>query len=228
MRLRAHTGVVVTDSREGNVVLVSSTVQVDSVPAGREEGLSTDALTLLGRETVGVGHGLSVKADVRDGTVLEAGGVESASVQVTNKHLEASGRGNGERSSIAVLSTSGVVASTSDVVGSSALESDKLKLAIVSLVVKLGLPVVAVIEDLVTGGGCGGSCLLGGRGEGESSASDDSVDVGRQNTRRHNRVTSELSQRRAVDSEDLSLGAHGSSQGNESGVLKSHGDGWEL
>lgn len=62
------------------MVLVSSTVQVDSVPAGREEGLSTDALTLLGRETVGVGHGLSVKADVRDGTVLEAGGVESANL----------------------------------------------------------------------------------------------------------------------------------------------------
>lgn len=228
MRLRAHTGVVVTDSREGNVVLVVGTVQVDTVPAGLEEGLRTDALALAGREAVGVGHRLSVEADVLNGTVLEAGGVESASVQVTNKHLKASGRSNGERSSVAVLSASNIVASTSDVVGSTALESDKLELTIVALVVKLGLPVVAVVEDLVTGGGCGSSGLSRGDGERESSATDDSVNVRRQNTRRHNRVTSELSQRSTVDSEDLSLGAHGSSQGNESGVLKSHGDCWKM
>jgi hypothetical protein len=205
---------------------VVGAVQVDTVPAGLEEGLGANALALAGREAVGVGHGLGVEADVRDGTVLEARGVESASVQVADKHLEASGRSNGERSSIAVLSARSIIASTSNVVGSTALEGDKLELAITSLVVKLRLPVVAVVENLVTGGGCSSSGLRRGRGEREGSATDDSVDVGRENTRRHNRVTSELSQRSTVDSEDLSLGAHGSNQGNEGRLLKRHGDGF--
>lgn len=54
------------------MVLVVGTVQVDTVPAGLEEGLRTDALALAGREAVGVGHRLSVEADVLNGTVLEA------------------------------------------------------------------------------------------------------------------------------------------------------------
>lgn len=96
-----------------------------------------------------------------------------------------------------------------------------------TLVVQLRLPVVAVVEDLVTGGGCGSSRLLGGRAEGEGSATDDGVDVRRQNARRHDRVASELGQGSAVDSEDLGLSANGSSQGDEGGVLESHGDGLE-
>lgn len=64
------------------MVLVVGTVQVDTVPAGLEEGLRTDALALAGREAVGVGNGLSVEADVLNGTVLEVGGVESANVML--------------------------------------------------------------------------------------------------------------------------------------------------
>lgn len=96
-----------------------------------------------------------------------------------------------------------------------------------SLVVQLGLPVVAVVEDLVTGGGRGSSGLFGSRAEGKGSATDNGVDVRGQNTRRHDRVTSELSQGGAVDGEDLGLSADGSSQGDEGGVLESHGDGLE-
>lgn len=64
------------------MVLVVGRVQVDTVPAGLEEGLSTDALALAGREAVGVRNGLGVEADVRDGTVLEVGGVESANLML--------------------------------------------------------------------------------------------------------------------------------------------------
>lgn len=58
--------------------LVSGAVQVDAVPAGREECLRTHALALLGGEGVGVRHGVGVEADVRNGLVLEARGIESA------------------------------------------------------------------------------------------------------------------------------------------------------
>lgn len=58
--------------------LVGCAVQVDAVPARREECLRTDAIALLGGESVGVGHRVGVKADVRDGLVLEARGIESA------------------------------------------------------------------------------------------------------------------------------------------------------
>jgi hypothetical protein len=103
-----------------------------------------------------------------------------------------------------------------------ALESDELKLAVSSLMVKLRLPVVAVIEDLVTCCGSGSSGLVRGRGEGESGTTNNGVNMGRESTGRHNGVTSELSQRRAVDSEELSLSSHGSSQGSQGGLLKSH------
>jgi hypothetical protein len=60
------------------VGLVGCAIQVDAVPARREECLRTHAVALLGGESVGVRHRVGVKADVRDGLVLEARGVESA------------------------------------------------------------------------------------------------------------------------------------------------------
>lgn len=102
------------------------------------------------------------------------------------------------------------------------LESDELKLAISSLMVNLGLPVVALIEDLVTCCSSGGSCLSGSRAEGESGATDDGVDVRGKLSRRDNGITSELGQGRAVDSEQLSLSTNGSGQGGQSRLLQSH------
>lgn len=64
------------------VRLVSGAVQVDAVPARREEGLRTHTLALLGREGVGVRHRVGVETDVRDGLVLEARGVESADIML--------------------------------------------------------------------------------------------------------------------------------------------------
>lgn len=60
------------------MVLVVGAVQVNSVPAGLEEGLSANALALAGREAVGVRHRDSVETDVLDGTVLKVGVVVSA------------------------------------------------------------------------------------------------------------------------------------------------------
>lgn len=54
------------------MILVSAAVQVDAVPARREEGLRTHALTLLEGEGVGVRHRVGVETDVRDSLVLEA------------------------------------------------------------------------------------------------------------------------------------------------------------
>lgn len=64
------------------MVLVVGGVEVDSVPAGLEEGLGPDSLALAGRESVGVRNGLGVEAHVLDGTVLKAGGVEGAGSDV--------------------------------------------------------------------------------------------------------------------------------------------------
>lgn len=58
--------------------LVSAAVQVDAVPARREECLRTHALALLGREGIGVRHRIGINANVRDGLVFEARGIESA------------------------------------------------------------------------------------------------------------------------------------------------------
>lgn len=101
------------------VSLVSGAVQVDAVPARREECLGTHAQALLGREGVGVRHRVGVEANVRDGLVLVARGIESAdkmlelrrrriirtscsnyapSGWVSNQHDEALRRGNGKRS----------------------------------------------------------------------------------------------------------------------------------
>lgn len=57
--------------------LVSAAVQVDAVPARREECLGTHALALFGREGIGVRHRIGVKANVRDGLVLKARGIVS-------------------------------------------------------------------------------------------------------------------------------------------------------
>lgn len=100
-----------------------------------------------------------------------------------------------------------------------ALESNQLKLAISSLMVNLGLPVVALIEDLVTCCSSGSSCLSGGRAEGEGGATNNGVDMRRQYTRRDDGITSELSQGRAVDSEQLSLSSNGSGNGSQSRLL---------
>lgn len=89
--------------------------------------------------------------------------------------------------------------------------------------VNLGLPVVALIEDLVTSCGIGGSCCGRGRVEGESGATDDGVDVRGQHSRRDNGITSELGQGRAVDSEQLSLSSSGSGQDGQSRLFESHG-----
>lgn len=88
--------------------------------------------------------------------------------------------------------------------------------------VNLGLPVVALVEDLVTCCGSRSSCLSGCRAEGESSATNNGVDMRRQYTGSDDGITSELSQGRAVDSEQLSLGSSGSSQGGQGRLLKSH------
>lgn len=88
--------------------------------------------------------------------------------------------------------------------------------------VNLGLPVVALIEDLVTCCGSGSSCLSGGRVEGESGATNNGMDMRRQYTRRDDGITSELSQGRAVDSEQLSLSSNGSGQSSQGRLLQSH------
>lgn len=103
-----------------------------------------------------------------------------------------------------------------------ALESDQLKLAISSLMVNLGLPVVALVEDLVTCCGRGSSCLSGGRADGESGATNNGVDVRRDRSRRDNGITSELGQGSAVDSEQLSLSTSGSGQSGQGRLLQSH------
>jgi hypothetical protein len=59
--------------------LVGGAVQVDAVPARREECLRTHALALLEGEGVGVRHRVGVEANVRDGLVLEVRGIVSAS-----------------------------------------------------------------------------------------------------------------------------------------------------
>lgn len=88
--------------------------------------------------------------------------------------------------------------------------------------VNLRLPVVALIEDLVTCCGSGSSCLSGGCAEGESGATNNSVDVRGQFTRRDDGITSELGQGSAVDSEQLSLGSNGGGQSGQGRLLESH------
>lgn len=61
---------------------VSSAVQVNTIPAGREECLRTHALALLRREGIGVRHGIGVEADVRNGLVLKARGIESTGLML--------------------------------------------------------------------------------------------------------------------------------------------------
>lgn len=88
--------------------------------------------------------------------------------------------------------------------------------------VDLRLPVVALIEDLVTCRGRGSSCLSGSRAEGERGATNDGVDVGRKLAGRDNGITSELGQGSTVDGEQLSLGSSGSGQGGQGRLLQSH------
>ena len=107
-----------------------------------------------------------------------------------------------------------------------ALELDHLELAVLVLVVQLGLPVVALVEDLVAGGllGVDGGVLV--HGELEGGAADDGVDVAGQAAGLDDGVGTLDSQGRAVDGEDLGLGGgHGShgGRGGDDGFLGRHG-----
>lgn len=107
-----------------------------------------------------------------------------------------------------------------------ALELDHLELAVLVLVVQLGLPVVALVEDLVAGGllGVDGGVLV--HGELEGGAADDGVDVAGQAARLDDGVGALDGQGRAVDGEDLGLGGgHGShgGRGGDDGLLGRHG-----
>lgn len=88
--------------------------------------------------------------------------------------------------------------------------------------VNLGLPVVALIEDFVTCCGKSSSCCSRSRGETESGATNNSVDMRRQSTRRYDGIASVLSQGSAVDSEQLSLDSSGGGQGGQGRLLDSH------
>lgn len=113
-----------------------------------------------------------------------------------------------------------------------ALHLYELKLAIMALVVELGLPVVALVEKLITGGRLGvasdviGLCLLKG-----GTACDD-MNVGRDDSREDNGITTLDSQWCTVDSEKLRLGALEKAceqRSRNSGLLERHfGEGWAM
>ena len=81
------------------------------------------------------------------------------------------------------------------------LEGNHFELAISSLVVDLGLPVVGAVKGLVAGGGTGSSCLSVGLGQSKSGTSSNGVDVRRDGSGLDNRITTLDGQRLAVDGE---------------------------
>lgn len=71
---------------------------------------------------------------------------------------------------------------------------------------KLRLPVVGLVEELVTGGSLCISGVLIALGESEVSTASDDVDMARDLSWGDNRVTTLNGQGRAVDGEELSIG----------------------
>jgi len=152
VRLRADTSVVVTEGGEGHVAGVVCAVEVDSIPAGREEGLGSHPLAWLGRETVVVGRiGAGGQADVLDSLLRRARGVKRPKLWVANNHAEPSGRGGGVEVAWANSLTGNIITSTVEIVDGASLESDHIELPIRPPVVQLRLPVVAVVDPPVTG-----------------------------------------------------------------------------
>ena len=100
------------------VALVVGRVKVLSIPAGGEEGLSTDTSA---RET-GKLRSLTLintaEAYDGDGSILNVGSVEGSASWVSNHHTKSSRRGDGVRSAVAVGAARSIVASTGKVVSS--------------------------------------------------------------------------------------------------------------
>ena len=94
-----------------------------------------------------------------------------------------------------------------------------------TLMIELRLPIVAIVEKLVTSSGFGVAGDLVGLGLLEGGATGDNVDMRRDDTREHNGISSLDGKRCAVDGEELTLGALGESHdqgGHQSELCRRH------
>lgn len=91
--------------------------------------------------------------------------------------------------------------------------------------IELRLPIVAIVEKLVAGSGFGVASDFVGLSLLEGGATGDDMDMRGDNTRKHNGITSLDGKRRAVDCEELTLGALGECRdqcGHQSELCRRH------
>ena len=150
MGVRAQTIIVCSDW-ESHVGFVVWHVEIDAIPAGREEDLLSEAVraVVVGEATcLGFGRATIIEAVEGDGLRWEVG-TTRALERVTRDHAEA----RWER-----LETSAGTAIALQIVDSSTTYLiDTLECAILSCVVECWDPVVAVVSDYCAGGA--GGCL---------------------------------------------------------------------
>jgi len=202
VRFRAHSRVISTTHWVRHVTLVIGSVKVYPIPTRWEENLSSDRVTMMGRERVEIAARASAKANHLNSYVRQIAAVVGASRWVTGNHPEAIGKSQRNGSGIAVLTTRNVVASSKQIVDRRTAEGNQFPHSIRCLVVQSGNPVVAVVYCLVASGSSGVLSIGWSHGALEGISADYGVYVGAGNTRIDDGIGALKSQRIAVHSKD--------------------------
>jgi len=180
VRLRAHSAIVVANSRVGHVALVVGSVEVFAVPARGEVHLGPELLAWTRGEPCVLATVASVNAHDGDGCLCEVGGVECSPHWIASNHSEPIGESERNKGLVTRGPSRGIVACSLLVVVCIPRVFDHgVQLGVGVVVVQLGYPVVAVVEPLVACGGCGVVGKVESRHvSSESIAASNTVDMG--------------------------------------------------